>query len=129
MKLINLGKSLAIISCITGLPLISNVSASTATPNSSNQLILAQNNGICSFINANNVNVRSRAGSQYQAIAKLNRGDTVRAVRRAGNWVQISGKITSRPGSTPEVVQPLNGWVSNTYINGCSEDQFDRWRR
>lgn len=129
MKPRNLGEFLAVITYLTGLQLISNVIASTATPNPPNQLILAQNNDVCSFINANNVNVRRGAGTQYQAIAKLNRGDTVRAVRRAGNWVQISGKITSRPGSTPEVVQPLNGWVSNTYINGCSEDQFDRWRR
>jgi hypothetical protein len=134
MKLSNSAKSLTVITLLpvylTSLQLISNVIASAATPNSPHQsMLLAQNNSVCSFINANNVNVRRGAGSQYPAIAKLNRGDTVRAVRRSGTWVQISGKVTSRPGSTPEVVQPLNGWVSNTYINGCSEDQFDRWRQ
>jgi hypothetical protein len=133
MKLSNSAKSLTVLTLLpvylTSLQLISNVIASAATPNSLQQSMLAQNNSVCSFINANNVNVRRGAGSQYPAIAKLNRGDTVRAVRRSGNWVQISGKVTSRPGSTPEVVQPLNGWVSNTYINGCSEDQFDRWRQ
>lgn len=111
---------------ISGLPLASNA----LTPSSRNQPpIIAQNNGICSFINANGVNVRSRPSTQSQVVTTLNRADIVRAVRRSGNWVQISGRVTSRPGTLPEVVRPLRGWVQNTYINGCSEDQFDRWRR
>lgn len=111
---------------IAGLPLASNA----LTPNSPNQpQIIAQNNGICSFINENGVNIRSAPNTQSQVVTKLNRGDIVRAVRRSGNWVQISGRVTSPPGTSPEVVRPLRGWVKNTYINGCSEDQFDRWRR
>ena len=115
---------------IANLPLASNAIANPQTPNSRNQpQIIAQNNGICSFINANGVNIRSAPNTQSQVVTKLNRGDIVRAVRRSGNWVQISGRVTSPPGTLPEVVQPLRGWVQNTFINGCSEDQFDRWRR
>ncbi len=115
---------------MTGLVLASDAIANPRTLNSQHQRqIIAQNNGICSFINANNVNVRSTPNTQSQVVTTLNRGDGVRAVRRAGNWVQISGRVTSRPGTFPEVVRPLRGWVRNTFINGCSEDQFDRWRR
>lgn len=103
--------------------------ARAVTPSLHSQSQLAQKATICSFINANNVNIRSSPGTQYQVITHLNRGDIVRAVRRSGNWVEISGKVTSSPGQTPEIVKPLNGWVSNTFINGCSEDQFDRWRK
>lgn len=111
---------------IISLPFASNA----LTPNLQNQpQIIAQNNGICSFINENGVNIRSGPNTQSSVVTKLNRGDVVRAVRRSGNWVQISGRVTSRPGTSPEVVRPLQGWVQNTYINGCSEDQFDRWRR
>ncbi|HAX80521.1 MAG TPA: SH3 domain-containing protein [Cyanobacteria bacterium UBA11372] len=115
---------------MTGLSLASLAIANPQTPNAPNQpQIIAQNNGICSFINANSVNVRSAPNTQSQVVTTLNRGDGVRAVRRSGNWVQISGRVTSPPGTLPEVVQPLRGWVQNTFINGCSEDQFDRWRR
>lgn len=108
---------------VTGLQFISEAIASAKTPT------LAQNSGICSFINANNVNIRSGPNTQSRVVAKLKRGDGVRAVVRKGNWVEISGKVTSKPGVTPEVVQPLKGWVQNTYINGCSEDKFDMWRQ
>ena len=113
---------------ITSLPLASNA----LTPNLQNQpqiIVQNQNNGICSFITENGVNIRSRPSTQSPVVTKLNRGDIVRAVRRSGNWVQISGRVTSPPATSPEVVRPLRGWVQNTYINGCSEDQFDRWRR
>lgn len=113
----------------TGFQLLFPTIARAATPSWQSQSQLAQKASICSFINANNVNIRSGSGTQYQVISTLNRGDTVRAVRRSGNWVEISGKVTSSPGSTPEIVKPLNGWVQNTFINGCSEDQFDRWRQ
>lgn len=133
MKMSNSRKSLTVITVfyvyLTGLPFLPNILARAATPNLLSQSRLVQRDSICSFINTNNVNVRRAPGTQYQAIAKLDKGDAVRAVQRSGNWVQISGKVTSRPGRTPEVIQPLNGWVRNTYINGCSEDQFDRWRR
>ena len=112
----------------TGLQLIAQTNANAATPTLQAQSRPAQNQGVCSFINANNVNIRSAPNTQSKVVAKLNRGDTVRAVRKQGNWVQISGRVTSQPGVTPEVVKPLKGWVLNTYINGCSEDQFDRWR-
>jgi len=77
MKLSNSAKSLTVITLLpvylTSLQLISKVIASAATPNSPHQsMLLAQNNSVCSFINANNVNVRRGAGSQYPAIAKLN---------------------------------------------------------
>ena len=123
--------AIAILSAsITGLSLASGAIANPQTPNSHNQpQIIVQNNGICSFINANGVNVRSAPNTQSQVVTKLNRGDIVRAVRRSGNWVQISGRVTSPPGTSPEVVRPLRGWVQNTYIDGCSEDQFERWRR
>lgn len=133
MKLLNQRKSLTVIAVlsvyISGLQLIFQAVANAAPLNSRNQLILAQKSGICSFINGNNVNIRSGPGTQYKTVLKLNRGDTVRAVRKSGNWVQLSGRVTSAPGVTPEVVKPLNGWVLNTYINGCSEDQFERWRQ
>lgn len=106
---------------ITGLQLFSTSISNAAT-------LIAQNNSICSFINENNVNIRSGPKAQNRVVAKLNRGDVVRAVRKSGSWVQISGRVTSKPGVTPEVVKPLNGWVSNKFINGCSEDQFERWR-
>lgn len=127
------GKFLTVISLFSiywsGCQLISNPRAIAATPDLPSPSMLAQNNGICSFITGNAVNVRRGPGTQFPVVAKLNRGDGVRAIRRSGNWVQLSGKVTSRPGITPEVVQPLNGWVQNTYINGCSEDQFERWRQ
>ncbi len=88
--------------------------------------VALQNKTICSFINSNNVNIRNGPGDRYKVITKLNRGDSVRATHREGNWVAIAARTH---GSAPnETSERLNGWVSNAYINGCSEDQFDRWR-
>jgi hypothetical protein len=115
--------------CATSLLLFSKPIASLAMPTSPNQMTLAAQESICSFITANNVNIRTGPGTQYGVVTRLNRGDIVRAVRRAGNWVLLSERVTSPPAQTPEVVTPLKGWVYNAYINGCSEDQFDRWRR
>ncbi len=85
-----------------------------------------QDKTVCSFITGNNVNVRSGSSNQYLVVTKLNRGDGVRATHRKGNWVAISARVY---GYFPnETYRPLKGWVSNAYINGCSEDQFDRWR-
>jgi hypothetical protein len=83
------------------------------------------NPGVCSFITGNNVNVRSGPSTKYSTITQLNRGRIVRALNRQGKWVKLVG--VENP--TTERVSPLNGWVFNAYINGCSEDQFDRWRR
>ncbi len=85
-----------------------------------------QNHTVCSFITGNNVNIRSGAGNQYKIITKLNRGDGVRATYKKGNWVQIAA--TSSGIVPDETFKPLTGWVYNAYINGCSEDKFDRWR-
>lgn len=132
-KINRLKESLAFIPYLslyfTGFQLLFPVIARAAMPSLPSQSQLAQKESICSFINANNVNIRTNPGNQYQVITRLNRGDVVRAVRRSDNWVEISGKVTSSPGRTPEIVKPLNGWVNNAFINGCSEDQFDRWRK
>ncbi|MEB3359137.1 MAG: SH3 domain-containing protein [Synechococcales bacterium] len=85
-----------------------------------------QQNTECSFITGNSVNVRSGPGTQYAAIAQLNRGDGVRAQYREGNWVRLAARVYSTVPN--ERFEPLDGWVFNQYINGCSEDQFDRWR-
>lgn len=84
---------------------------------------------VCSFINikSGTVNIRKGPGQQYPVVAKLKRGDGVRAVTRQGNWVKIAA-LTH--GNYPnETFTSLDGWVNNQYINGCSEDQFDRWRK
>jgi len=83
------------------------------------------NQAICSFITGNSVNVRSGPSTNYAILAQLNRGRVVRALNRQGNWV----KLVAVEDPTTERLRSLNGWVSNAYINGCSEDQFDRWRR
>ncbi|HEY9880969.1 MAG TPA: SH3 domain-containing protein [Leptolyngbyaceae cyanobacterium] len=85
-----------------------------------------QQNTQCSFITGNRVNVRSGPGKSYSAIAQLNRGDGVRALYREGDWVKLAARVD---GFEPdEAYEPLDGWVHNQYINGCSEDQFDMWR-
>lgn len=83
----------------------------------------------CSFINVNsgNVNIRKGPGNQHAVVAKLKRGDGVRAVSRQGNWVKIAARFTGNPPN--ETFTILDGWVNNQYINGCSEDQFDMWRK
>lgn len=114
---------------VTGLPIISNTLANADTPNLQAQSTPRADNSVCSFITGNNVNVRSGPGSNYAVVTRLNRGDVVKAVLRRGNWVQLTAKVTSSHDAPKEVTQPLKGWVSNTLINGCSEDQFDRWRQ
>ncbi|WP_009633900.1 SH3 domain-containing protein [Synechocystis sp. PCC 7509] len=100
--------------------------AKAQPPSNSNYGKDIQKNTICSFITGNNVNIRSGAGNKYKIITKLNRGDGVRATYKKGNWVQIAATTS---GFVPnETFKPLKGWVYNAYINGCSEDQFDRWR-
>lgn len=83
----------------------------------------------CSFINikSGTVNIRKGPGSQHRVVAKLKRGDGVRAVSRQGNWVKIAARFTGNPPDENFVL--LEGWVNNQYINGCSEDQFDMWRK
>jgi len=49
------------------------------------------------------------------------------AVSRQGNWVKIAARFTGNPPNESFVL--LDGWVNNQYINGCSEDQFDMWRK
>ncbi|MGD1716919.1 SH3 domain-containing protein [Hydrocoleum sp. CS-953] len=88
--------------------------------------IEVENNTICSFINGNDVNVRQRPDTSSPTITQLNRGDGVRAIRRTGNWVHI---VALDSGQSPTPYTPLEGYVFNKYINGCSEDQFDRWRK
>ncbi len=88
--------------------------------------IEVKNNTICSFINANNVNIRQKPDLTAPVILQLNRGDGVRAISRTGNWVKIAARDSGKP---PTPYTPLQGYVSNQYINGCSEDQFDRWRK
>lgn len=115
--------------CATRLSLFSSFKASAELPTLPIQLSLAADQSVCSFITGNNVNIRSSPNTQSRVVTKLKRGDGVRALRRSGNWIQLTGRVTSPPGKMPEVVKPLSGWVSNQYINGCSEDQFDRWRQ
>jgi Bacterial SH3 domain len=81
---------------------------------------------VCSFINANQVNVRQSPSLQSKVVTQLNRGDGVRAKQRQGNWVQIIQRTKNFPPD--ETFTPLPGWVFNQFINGCSEDQFDVWR-
>jgi len=83
----------------------------------------------CSFITGEGgaVNIRKGPGNKYQVVAKLKRGDGVRAVSRQGNWVKIAARFSGNPPN--ETLTILDGWVNNQFINGCSEDQFDRWRQ
>jgi len=41
--------------------------------------------------------------------------------------VKIAARFSGNPPN--ETLTILDGWVSNQFINGCSEDQFDRWRK
>ncbi|MBE9165298.1 SH3 domain-containing protein [Tychonema sp. LEGE 06208] len=83
----------------------------------------------CSFITGEGgaVNIRKGPGNKYAVVAKLKRGDGVRAVTRQGDWVKIVARFSGNPPN--ETLTILNGWVNNKFINGCSEDQFDRWRQ
>jgi hypothetical protein len=62
---------------------------------------------ICSFINANNVNIRKQSNLKAPVIVQLNRGDRVSATGRNGNWV----KIVSRDSDNRST--PLEGYVFN----------------
>lgn len=83
----------------------------------------ALQNKICSFINTNNVNIRKAPSLNAPVIVQLNRGDGVGAISRQGDWVKIASRESGQRST------PLEGYVFNKYINGCSEDQFDRWRK
>jgi len=86
-----------------------------------------QDNTVCSFITDNNVNIRSGPGTRYPVVSQLSSGDGVRAVYREGNWVKLAARVYGFPPN--EEFEPYEGWVSNQYINGCSEDQFEIWRK
>jgi len=83
----------------------------------------------CSFINVKSgtVNIRKGPGNKYAVVVKLKRGDGVRAVSREGKWVKIAARSYGNPPN--QTFEILDGWVNNQYINGCSEDQFDMWRK
>jgi uncharacterized protein YraI len=90
-----------------------------------------QNNTQCSFVNAPAVNIRSGPGTDYSVVVKLDAGDGVRAVYREGDWVKVAARQyfnESDAGSNAQF-EPLEGWVHNQYINGCSESNFDQWRQ
>ena len=126
LKILNLRKaaiSIALTSASIVLLASSAWAQPTTTPGYGKTL---QDKTVCSFITGNNVNVRSGPGNHYKVITKLKRGDGVRATYRKGNWVAISARVYGYPPN--ETYKPLKGWVSNAYINGCSEDQFERWR-
>jgi len=84
-----------------------------------------ENNTICSFINSPDVNVRQNPDRRSPVITQLKAGDVVRALYRTGDWVKIAARDS---GESPNRYSPLQGYVFKQYINGCSEDQFDRWR-
>jgi Bacterial SH3 domain len=98
----------------------------TAIATDADYQIEVKNNTICSFINANSVNIRQKPDLTAPVILQLNRGDGVRATSRTGTWVKIAARDSGKP---PTPYTPLEGYVSIKYINGCSEDQFDRWRK
>jgi len=83
---------------------------------------------VCSFINTDNVNVRQDHSLESEVITQLQRGQGVRAEYREGDWVKIDAIIEKNEGNQSKT-RPLDGWVANDYINGCSEDQFDLWRQ
>lgn len=127
LKIFNLRKaaiSIALTSASSVLLASSAWAQPTTTPGYGKTTL--QDKTVCSFITGNNVNVRSGPSNHYKVITKLNRGDGVRATHRKGNWVAISARVYGYPPN--ETYKPLKGWVSNAYINGCSEDQFERWR-
>jgi uncharacterized protein YgiM (DUF1202 family) len=123
MHIFNLSKFTTAIAITAILLFGSSVRAQSQPSNYGRDI---QKSTVCSFITGNNVNVRSGAGNKYKIITKLNRGDGVRATYKKGNWVQI---VATSSGIVPnETFKPLKGWVYNAYVDGCSEDQFDRWR-
>lgn len=125
LKTLNLRKA-AISIALTSASSFLLASSAWAQPTNNTYGRDLPNQTVCSFITSNNVNIRTGPGNQYKIITKLNRGDGVRATHRQGNWVAIAARVYGYPPN--ETYKPLKGWVSNAYINGCSEDQFDRWR-
>jgi len=118
-------KSLIILFCLllvqTGLPI-----KSVFAQQDPDYQIEVEENTICSFINSNRVNVRQRPNIDSPVVTRLNRGDGVRVIGRTGDWVQIVARDSGKP---PTPYTPLQGYVLNKYINGCSEDEFERWRQ
>ncbi len=125
MQIISSSNKMTSILAISSVLLLASSAGATPQQNSNYRRDI-QKNTVCSFITGNKVNIRSGAGNNYKVITKLNRGDGVRATYQKGNWVQITA--TSSGIAPNETFKPLKGWVYNAYINGCSEDQFDRWR-
>ncbi|MBW4577067.1 MAG: SH3 domain-containing protein [Aphanothece sp. CMT-3BRIN-NPC111] len=118
---------------LSGLPVLAHIQIGSKAQseriaqNDPDYGIEIQNNTVCSFINASQVNIRKGPGTNYPVITQLNIGDGVRALNREGNWVNIAARVYEGSGNS-ERYEPLNAWVSNQYINGCSEDKFDMWR-
>jgi hypothetical protein len=88
-------------------------------------------NTTCGFINADDVNLRQEPSTKATVITQFKRGDGVRVpgIDSGGSnngWVRIVARDSGKP---PTPFSPVSGYVSNQYINGCSEDQFDRWRK
>ena len=116
---------------VTVIILASAIAPAIAAPADANFREEVLNNTVCSFLVAkevgSNINIRKGPNTNSAIVATLKRGDGVRAVRRSGNWVKLAARSY---GTAPkETFKPLDGWVNNQFINGCSEDQFDRWRK
>jgi hypothetical protein len=126
MKILNLYKVATSVVFISASSFLLAGSAWAQQSQDPSDQVKIQNNSVCSFITGNNVNIRSAPGNHSQVITRINRGDGVRATQRKGKWVMITAKVFGYPPN--ESFKPLNGWVSNAYINGCSEDKFDMWR-
>lgn len=127
-------KAFSFVTCATTIAVITLASAiAPAIANNADANFQEEtaNNTICSFLVTkevgSTVNIRKGPGTNSPIVATLKRGDVVRAVRRSGNWVKLAARAYGRPPK--ETFKPLNGWVNNQFINGCSEDQFDRWRK
>lgn len=126
MKILNLYKAATFVVLTSASSWLLAGSAWAQKSQNPSFAVKVQNKSRCSFITGNNVNIRSGPGNQYQVITQLNRGDGVKATQRKGNWVMIVARVYGYPPN--ESFERLNGWVFNAYINGCSEDKFDRWR-
>ncbi|MDY6785339.1 MAG: SH3 domain-containing protein [Cyanobacteriota bacterium] len=102
--------------------------SSTTRPDNPDFAREIQDNTQCSFVAVDSgaVNIRKGPGTQYDVVAQLKRGDSVRAQSRQGDWVKLAAKTNGFPPN--ETYEPLDGWISNQYLNGCSEDEFEMWR-
>ncbi|TKC20050.1 SH3 domain-containing protein [Robertmurraya kyonggiensis] len=54
-------------------------------------------------ITGSNVRVRTGAGTSYQVVGSLNKGDTVEILEQSGSWLKINAKIGK-------------GWISKDYV-------------